>query len=54
MEELRAMDPRVKGIVSSGYSNDPVMANHRDFGFQAVVSKPYRLETLAAALETLK
>ena len=53
IRELRARDADVLAIVSSGYSNDPVMANYRDFGFSGVVPKPYSSEDLAAALEEL-
>ena len=53
IRELRARDPDVFAIVSSGYSNDPVMANFRDFGFAGVMPKPYSSEDLAAALEEL-
>jgi PAS domain S-box-containing protein len=53
IRELRALDPDVLAIVSSGYSNDPVMANYRDFGFAGVVPKPYSGEDLAAALDDL-
>lgn len=48
--ELRALDPQVKAIVSSGYSNDPVMAEYQKYGFAARVEKPYRLQELGAAL----
>jgi len=48
--ELRRLDPQLRAIVSSGYSNDPILANHRDFGFNAVLSKPYQIENVAAAL----
>ena len=50
LKQLRALDPNLKALVSSGYSSAPVMANFREFGFQAVVPKPYGVETLAAAL----
>lgn len=41
MEKLRAIDPEVFAIVSSGYSDDPVMANPAAYGFAAVLPKPY-------------
>jgi two-component system cell cycle sensor histidine kinase/response regulator CckA len=41
MEKLRALDPDVLAIVSSGYSDDPVMAKPAAFGFAAVLPKPY-------------
>ncbi len=44
IEQLRQRDPEVLAIVSSGYSSDPVMANFRDYGFQAIVPKPYNVE----------
>ncbi|MBI2839491.1 MAG: PAS domain-containing protein [Acidobacteria bacterium] len=43
---LRELDPEVKAVASSGYSNDPVMARHADSGFCAVLPKPYRLSDL--------
>lgn len=41
MEKLRGMDPEVVAIVSSGYSDDPVMAKPAAYGFTAVLPKPY-------------
>ena len=41
MEKLRALDPEVFAIVSSGYSDDPVMAKPGSYGFAAVLPKPY-------------
>jgi signal transduction histidine kinase/ActR/RegA family two-component response regulator len=38
---LRQLDPNVVAIVSSGYSNDPVMARWAENGFRAVLAKPY-------------
>jgi CheY-like chemotaxis protein len=47
---LLAMDPHLKAIVSSGYSDDPIMANFRTFGFQGVISKPYSIKDLSKTL----
>jgi len=48
--ELRKIDPLVRAIVSSGYSNDPTLAHYREHGFIAVVPKPYEADQLTAAI----
>ena len=50
---LKEIDPQIKAIVSSGYASDPVMANCREYGFSAVLSKPYQLEELSKVLHDL-
>ena len=50
MRRLREIDPGVRAIVSSGYSNDAVIADFRAHGFMAMVAKPYRMEDLARVL----
>jgi len=47
---LRAIDPGVKAILSSGYSNDPVMTNFREYGFCDMVVKPYQISELGKTL----
>jgi CheY-like chemotaxis protein len=47
---LLEIDPAVKAIVSSGYSNDPIMADHARYGFSAVLVKPYRLDDVTAVI----
>ena len=39
--KLLELDPKVRAIVSSGYSNDTVMANFMDYGFKGCLVKPY-------------
>ncbi len=53
VEEIRNIMPHLKVVVSSGYSNDPILANHKDHGFDAVVRKPYGLDRLAETLNEL-
>jgi CheY-like chemotaxis protein len=43
IRRLREIDPSVKAIVSSGYSENPVVANYADYGFREVVAKPYEI-----------
>ena len=50
VRHLLELDPDAVAIVSSGYSNDPVMANHRDHGFRGVIRKPYFLSELGRTL----
>jgi PAS domain S-box-containing protein len=47
---LLVIDPKVRAIVASGYSNDPVMANYRSHGFRKVIPKPYTLKELIATV----
>jgi CheY-like chemotaxis protein len=50
---LKAYDPAVKAIVSSGYSNDPVVQDFSQYGFSGRLSKPYRISDLKEVLEQL-
>jgi CheY-like chemotaxis protein len=51
MEKLLEMDPAVRAIVSSGYSNDLVLSNYQAHGFRGMVSKPYEVADLAHTIE---
>jgi len=50
---LLEIDPGVRAIVSSGYSSDPIMANHSQYGFAGVVAKPYKTKDLGEALKKI-
>lgn len=53
VRRLREIDPAVKAIVSSGYSGDAVIANHREQGFQAFLKKPYDIDALQDTLNSV-
>lgn len=48
------LQPDAKVIVASGYSNDPILANYKDYGFCAAIIKPFHFtdfqKTLAEVL----
>lgn len=50
--QLLQVDPEAKIIVASGYSNDPVMANYREYGFCAAITKPFDLTELMKGIES--
>jgi PAS domain S-box-containing protein len=50
-EEILAINPQAKIIVSSGYATDSVMANYKAYGFQGRVAKPFRFAELKNVLE---
>ncbi len=52
-KKILEIDPEVRAIVSSGYSNDPVMASFQFYGFKACVKKPYRPNQLASVVNTV-
>jgi PAS domain S-box-containing protein len=53
MRRLLALDPGVKAVVSSGYSDAAVVADYRAHGFAAHLKKPYRTEELRDCLVSL-
>ena len=51
--KILVIDPQAKVVVSSGYSNDPVMANPREYGFCSAIVKPYKLTELRDAVNSV-
>ncbi|MHB1587969.1 MAG: PAS domain-containing hybrid sensor histidine kinase/response regulator [Acidiferrobacteraceae bacterium] len=47
---LLELDPKVRAIISSGYSTDPVMSNFAQYGFRGVIMKPYDVEELSMTI----
>ncbi len=50
IQQLLSIDPQASAIVSSGYSNDPIMSDFKKFGFRGVATKPYSIEKLSWVL----
>ena len=50
---LREIDPGVVLLVSSGYSNDPVLADHARYGFNGALCKPFHADALVGELGRL-
>lgn len=53
LRQIKSFHPEAAVIVSSGYSNDPVMARFQEFGFSGVIAKPYNLVDLSKVLSQI-
>jgi PAS domain S-box-containing protein len=53
IQRLLEIDPKAKAIVSSGYSDDAVMAEYRQHGFRGILGKPFDLNELARILHEI-
>jgi len=50
--KILAVDPAARVLVSSGYSNDPIMTNFGEYGFVGVINKPFDLASIKQTLES--
>ena len=51
VQRLLEIDPSVKAIVASGYSNDPVLHDFGSHGSVGAIAKPFTIESLGRVLE---
>jgi two-component system, cell cycle sensor histidine kinase and response regulator CckA len=51
--KLLEIDPQVRAIVSSGYSDDPIMADFPKYGFSGIIPKPYRMREVSKVLHEI-
>ncbi len=49
--EILSLDPDARILVSSGYSNDPVMADYKAYGLKGIIAKPFRLAELKDTID---
>ncbi len=52
IDKILEIDPEAKALVSSGYTEDPVITNFADYGFKGYISKPYSIEELSDIVKT--
>jgi CheY-like chemotaxis protein len=54
IKRLRQKDNTIRAVVASGYSDDPVVARYKEYGFDRVLPKPYVMNDLMVVLDALK
>lgn len=52
-EHIRKLHTEAYLVVSSGYSNDHVMSNYSNYGFQAAIAKPYTVHDFTSILQAI-
>ncbi len=53
LKNLLESDPNVRAIATSGYSNDPVMAEYKEYGFHGILPKPFRMSELSRIVKSV-
>ena len=53
VKKLREIDQAAKVIVFSGYSNDAIITNYREYGFNGVLSKPFSIDEFMQTIATV-
>ncbi len=51
LQRIREFFPEIRAIVSSGYSDNPVIADFKEYGFTGKLCKPFQLSTLAQEIK---
>lgn len=53
IQEIAKIDPGVVAVVSSGYGDNSIMSDYRNFGFSGILMKPYTMGNLRKCLDNL-
>jgi CheY-like chemotaxis protein len=51
IKEIRKICSKTPVFVSSGYSEDPIIAHPQEYGFNASIRKPFMISDLSEMLE---
>ena len=46
IKKLLEIDPKIKAIVATGYSTDPIVTKFREYGFRGALTKPFTMDEL--------
>jgi CheY-like chemotaxis protein len=50
VKRLHKIEPELKAMVISGYTEDPIMTNYSDYGFCAAIKKPVTSDEMSAII----
>ena len=53
MQQILEINPEAIGIVASGYAQDPVISEPREYGFCRAIAKPYSIKNLKKILDEI-
>jgi PAS domain S-box-containing protein len=53
LRRLREVEPGLRAVIASGYTNDPVITDFRSHGFDQMLQKPFSRERLAQVLDEI-
>ena len=53
IKELLRIDPDIKAVVSSGYTDSAAVSDYKSLGFRACLSKPYDIDSLNKTINSL-
>jgi PAS domain S-box-containing protein len=53
IKELQQIDPSIKAIITSGYTDNSIISHYRNYGFDAALIKPCKIEELTTAIQKL-
>ena len=51
--KLREIHPKVKAVISSGFSHDPIMVDYKKYGFCDALPKPYKITKLSETINII-